>query len=345
MGRRRPLRPFFLFGHMTSRFLTLCGLLLAVSLHPAILKAQVFQFGKVGLDADIEHTFRFQNEGSEPLEIKEVQLTPPLVVTKMTGRVEPGATGSVTVRLEKPHKKGEFEGAVVVYFKADARKPLAFQVEGQIVPPVDFIPFAQFFVSTERGAPKTASIEVVNHAPEPFEIRQVQHGSGRFTTELQTLEPGRRYRLSLTLNGDGPAGNSTDLITLRTSSREHPYLEVKASTIIRERVYAFPDAVQFGQISTDYLKARPQMVGFLAQTIMVYQAGGKGFQISAETDVPFLRLYTHQANFKDRYAIQVAVVPEKLKSGEVNGSIVITTNDPQFPRLVLPVTGVIEGNW
>ena len=44
------------------------------------------------------------------------------------------------------------------------------------------------------------------------------------------------YRLSLTLKGDGPAGRLDDTITLVTSSREHPFLEVQAHTKLNERV-------------------------------------------------------------------------------------------------------------
>ena len=66
------------------------------------------------------------------------------------------------------------------------------------------------------------------------------------------------YRLSLTLKSDGPAGRLDDTITLVTSSREHPFLEVQAHTKLNERVHTFPDSIDFGTISIDYLKAHPE---------------------------------------------------------------------------------------
>ena len=48
---------------------------------------------------------------------------------------------------------------------------------------------------------------------------------------------------------------------------------------------------------------------------------------------------------KDRYQIEVVVVPEKLESGEVDGAILIVTNDSEFPRLRVPVKAVVEGRW
>ena len=87
--------------------------------------------------------------------------------------------------------------------------------------------------------------------PDPLEVLRVENPSTRFTTELETVEPGRHFRLRLTLKGEGPAGKTTETV----------------------------------------------------------------------------------------------VVPEKLESGEVDGAIVIVTNDSEFPRLRVPVKAVVEGRW
>ncbi len=308
-------------------------------------RPETFDFGTIGIEDEWQHVFQFKNSSSEALEIKDVQLTPPLVVTKMPVRVRPGESASITVRLEKPREKGEFRGSVVINFKNEASNPLVFWVLGKVVPPIEFDPFPMFFVSTQRGHEKTASLEVISHEPETFEILRAEHSSSRFTTGVETLEQGRRYRVSLTLKGDGPAGRMADTITLVTSSRQHPFLEVRANTNLNERVHTFPDTIDFGTLSTQYLKASPQAVASLTVSLMVYQDGGKDFQISAATDIPFLQLSTFQADLKDRYEIRLAVAPEKLKSGEVSGALVIVTNDPEFRRLTIPVRAVIEGSW
>ena len=137
----------------------------------------------------------------------------------------------------------------------------------------------------------------------------------------------------------------TDTVTLVTSSEQHPFLEVRANTWVKERVYTFPDEMDFGRIQTEALKSSPQMLHFLTQTLMVYQVAGEDFQISASTDLPFLRLTPVRSSMKDRYQIEVAVVPEKLESGEVDGAVVILTNDTEFPRLRVPVKAAVEGRW
>jgi Protein of unknown function (DUF1573) len=306
------------------------------------LEPQFVNFGEIVITEEWQHTFRFENDGSEALEIADVQLTPPLVVTKMTVRVQPGEIGSVTVSLGKDREKGEFQGTVSVSFRNEAARPKVFEVLGKVVPPIEFDPFPMFFVSTLRNQPKTVSIEVISHVSELFEIQSVKHTSSRFTTDVQTLQAGRRYRLSLTLRGDGPAGRSSDTITLVTSSREHPLLEVYAHTNINERVHTFPDMIDFGTISTEFLRAHPEAAGSLTKELMVYQEGGKNFQITAKTDLTFLELSSFQANLKDRNELRVTMLPEKLKPGEVNGTIVIVTSDPAFRQLTIPVRAVIK---
>ena len=306
---------------------------------------KTFDFGTVGLEEDWQHTFEFENKGSVALEIKDVNLTPPLVVTKMPVRIPPGQRGSFAIRMETPRDNGDFRGAVVVNFKGEGSEPLVIRVIGKVVRPIEFDPMPVFFLSTQRGQPKTASIELVNNESDPFEIMRVENSSTRFAVEAETLEPGRRYRLSLTMKGDGPAGRMVDTITVVTSSRAHPFIEVRANTNLNERVHAFPDAIDFGSISTASLKSGSQAAEALSTSLMVYQEEGKDFRIIAETDVPFLRLSVSQADLKDRYEIRLTLVPEKLRSGPVNGTVVILSNDQEFPRMTIPVKAMIEGSW
>ncbi len=307
--------------------------------------SNVHDFGVILLSAKMEYTFEFHNDRSEILEIRDVQLTPPLVVTRMPSRVQPGADGRITVNLREPRRKGEFKGSVVVNFANPSAAPLTFWATGRLVPPVDFDPFPAFFVSTQRGVKKTASLDIVNHEIEPLQIPNVIHDSSRFTTELETLQRGRRYRLSLVLNADAPAGQENKIITLQTSSRDHPTLQVKANVKVNERVYTFPTEIGL-EVNTILLKVRPDLVASLSQELTVYQTGGTDFQIfSAQTDVPFLRLTPYQAQLKDRFGIKVDIIPEKLKAGEIKGSIIIVTNDAEFPQLNVPVTAVVEGGW
>jgi uncharacterized protein DUF1573 len=306
---------------------------------------QVFEFGKVGEHQTVEHTFSFVNSGPEPLEILNVQLSPPLVVTKWTRQIAPGETGSVTVRLGTPREQGPFRGGLVVNFKNKEAATRRFALRGTVVAPIEFVPLRGFFVSAPRGEPKEASIEIIVNESEPLQIVRVESPSAQFTTELETITEGKHFRLTLKMNPYAPPGRANETITLVTSSNDHPFIEIQANTWIKERVYSSPDTLDFGQIVTSELKVKPQLASFLSETLMVYQIGGKDFQAQVYTNVPFLHLVPARSPLKDRYQIEVTVIPEKLKAGEVNGFIYISTNDAERPQIAVPVKAVIQGSW
>src|SRR5439155_24118948 len=110
-----------------------------------------FDFGTLGGEDEWQHTFRFENSGSEPLEIKDVQLTPPLVVTTMTSNVQPGKSAIVAVRLDRPRENGEFQGTVAVNFSSQPSNPLVFEVVGKIISSIEFFSLFMFYVSIYLG--------------------------------------------------------------------------------------------------------------------------------------------------------------------------------------------------
>ena len=92
------------------------------------------------------------------------------------------------------------------------------------------------------------------------------------------------------------------------------------------------------------VKANPSFTQKLAQTLMVYRKGNDRFEVGVRSDLEVLDLHAERGPLGDRWQVTVALKPGLLKTGPVNGSIVIETNDPEFPRLRVPVTGEIAPN-
>ena len=293
----------------------------------------------------IEPDYVLRNEGAAPLRLQKADMTPPLRSTKLPAVVERGGEAVLRFRLDTSQvnfSSGPYEGQVVLYTNDPTQPEILLTFQGKVVPPIEFDPFPAFFVSTVRGQPKAASIQILNRQPEPLDILRIDSPSKRFAVNLQTLEPGRRYRLELTLPGEGAAGKKIDTITLFTSSERRPVLKIPANTRITERVYTAPEQLDFGLISEAKLQSNPKLLEQLAQTLMVYQVGGKDFQVSVQTDVPFLRLSPERSPFQDRYQVAVSVNPENLTFGPVNGSVTISTNDPEFPQVVVLVSAFVD---
>jgi len=152
----------------------------------------------------------------------------------------PGTEGTIHFKLDTVNLAGKFQGAIVVFLNDPAlpQAPLAF--EGTIVPAVELSPRPAFYVAGLRGRGGQAAIEIVNHESEPLQIERIENPTERFTTQLETLEPGQHYRLTLNLKPDN--------ILIATSSKRAPTLKVAANTYLFERVRTFLDVVDFGTV-------------------------------------------------------------------------------------------------
>ena len=304
-----------------------------------VFSETAFDFGRVVRGEPIEHEFIVRNDGTTPVRVLRASMTPPILATRMPGVIPPGTTAHIATRLDTAQLQGAFQGELVVHLDDPSRPEVALSFEGEVVGQVEVAPMPALFVVGQRGRGAASSVELINHEAEPLQILDVQHSQDAFSTTLEPLVPGRRYRLTVTLRPDGPGGRRSDPILIRTSSRTVSSIRIVAHTNLRNRVYVFPDSVDLGSFELARAKSELSLLADVAQTLMVYQVDGTDFQIRLDTDVPGLRLKSERGPAGDRHQITVQLEPGKLRAGDVEGSIRIRTNDPQFPQVLVPVHG------
>lgn len=290
----------------------------------AVVDEETFHFTPVEQGAPLVHTFVVRNTGTAPLRILALELSPGLRLGRMPAHVAPGGHVDVRVVVETAWISGEFEGYIGLRVNDPDRPMITLTLIGTVVMPVEFKPFAAFFASGQRGTGGQDTIELVTHENVPLRLVGVDAPTDRFSIQWHALEPERRYRVTLTLHPDAVAGERQDVVFLRADDGRR--FRVVANTRVRERVYAFPDAVNFGSDEVS-----------LSQTLMVYQAGGSGFQATFSTDVPGMSIAAEPGPRGDRWQATLTLPPHALVTPLV-GSVVIQTNDPEFPRLIVPVS-------
>ncbi len=308
----------------------------------ALLAESGFDFGSVLHGSQIEHGFRIKNQGPGPLRLGSLRLTPPLEAKRMPLQIPPGDEESIVLSLDTSGLMGSFDGEAVVNLSDPTLPEIRFAFKGTVKPPIELLPMFAFFVTTQRGQPEENSIEIAGYEQEPLVILKVDHPTDRFTTRLETMQAGRRYRLTLAIKPDGPGGNHTEMIRLHTSSLTAPILEIPANTHLRERIYTFPDQIDLGSLPLSLLVRDPSAAGKLARTLSLYQVGGSNLEADFSTDLPMVRVVAERGWKGDHYHATVVLIPEKLRAGPLSGSIHIRTNDPEFPALSVPLTGTIQ---
>lgn len=267
-------------------------------------------------------------------------MTPPLVAKGITRVVPPDGNVQFTLVLGKERNPGIYKGLVRINFEDGVLDPVVFAIEGFIIPPIEFKPKPAFFIATHSEKQKTASIEVINHREQPLMLTAANSDSDRFTTKLETIEPGQHYRLSLILDGTAKPGRKTEYIFLQADPPMERPLQVQANTIIRERVYTFPEVVDLGglpfPVATDV-----NVVQSLSQTLMVYRPGTTDFEIEASVDLDYITVESERGPDGDRFQLTLTLIPEKVIPGKIEGLVLIKTNDDRFKTLEVPVSGHI----
>ena len=315
----------------------------AVAQKPPVLAGQPsFNFGKVLRGAALEHTFTIVNDSGSPLYVKRVRLTPPLLPVHLPKQIPAGGQAEVRVKLDTKDVGGLYEGSVLLSFDDPKIDDVELTVTGRVILPLEADP-PVIVLTAQRGEKAEASVEIINHDAEPVIIDPPIYLPSHFTMRLETLEPGRRYRLTLVMDPNGPAEKNKQTILLKTNSKIARELTIAAYTYLHERVYTFPDIVELGGLRLEDIRRGPDLVKRTAQTLMVYRKGTADFQAKFSTDIPQMVIGAERGPMGDRYQLTVSLAPGKLEAGTIRGNIFIDTNDKEFPRLTVPVVGEIIG--
>ncbi len=298
-----------------------------------------FQFGKVAMGSTVEHTYIVRNTGDAPLRMSNVTMTPPLRPVKLQATIAPGQEAQLKFALDTKQLSKEFDGRIVLATDDPKAPQLEMRFSGEVLPSLEVTPRPVVVLVAQKGQPTASELELVNHEPDPVQITDIQFPKERVGVRSQVIEEGRRYKLDFILSSSAATGRHENFVVLHTTSKLTPEVRIALFTYVRERVYTFPDSVDLGQLSLKEIRADNRLPEKAAQTLMVYQSGGKQFRISVHTNVPGLVLTADPGPKGDRYQITAKLGVGMTQPGPIKGEIVIETNDKEFPKLVVPVHG------
>ncbi len=310
---------------------------------PIELSEKQYEFYAVG-DEPVSHSFYFTNWTGETLQVSSITVSEPIGFVFASPKVASGKTGYVDFRVTEPRVIGDYEGEIKIGFKNRSVSNLTYRITGKFAAAIELSPLPAFFVATQKGKEKSASLDIFNRTKQPVKILKADSTSERFDLNLKTVAEGEHYVLTLNMKTNALPGRTAEPITVSTSDPARPTLRIMANTVVREQVYTFPESIDFGQIDLKDVQANEQISGSLSQTLTIYQTDGVDFSVTAESDIPFLKLDLERGENGDRYQVRVDVDPEKFSAGQVQGSIFLKTNDKEISQLEIPVKGTIIAN-
>jgi hypothetical protein len=318
----------------------LLPLLFAAAVTESLSAAESFDFGRVARGTAVKRDFALANDEETEKSISRVEVTEHVQPMIDFESIRPGEQGQLRILIDTAKlPDGPYQGQVAIHWHGSSEVDRV-DISGEIYSPVSIAPGPVVFLVSTRGKPLSRTVDLHNYTDTPLEPPVLEHDESRFTSTLETVAAGRHYRLVFSIRPDGPGGRHRDKVRIRSSHRNARDIELVVNTFLRERVYTFPEAIDLGALPISVASDRSS-VATLAQTLMVYRPDTTDFQATVTSSLDVIDLRAERGPAGDRYEVTLTLVPERVRPGAISGVIRISTNDPEFELLEVPLSGHI----
>jgi hypothetical protein len=161
--------------------------------HALEWKTESISLKTVPLQKTTETAFEFTNTSAKPVTIKSVDTSCDCLEASPSATViAPGASGRITARFTVGDRFGLYHRTIIVSTD-EGTPPVALSVELDVPEAATLSPRS---VEWKIGAPANEqAVEIAVTDGVTLDLTSVQATSDAFTTRLETVEAGRKYRL------------------------------------------------------------------------------------------------------------------------------------------------------
>jgi hypothetical protein len=171
----------------------------------AVIADTVFNFGDVYRGEIISQIFVIRNDGDAELKLTDFKSGCGCEVTSWDKSIPPGKQGNATLEVQTVSQFGEISKTATLFTNDPDRPTIVFTLiarildgaptrQGRYIGPVFLSPDWRGALYARPG--KKASTEFsITADNKPVKILRVEGGSQHFNSRVETIEPGRSYKL------------------------------------------------------------------------------------------------------------------------------------------------------
>ncbi|MBD3334890.1 MAG: DUF1573 domain-containing protein [Candidatus Eisenbacteria bacterium] len=336
---------------MLIRFLRRCGTaVLALSLLGSVLPAGAdpldgpavqFDYREVNLGvmpqkAGRDTVFTFRNSGNQDLRILDVKTSCGCTAALASESIiPPGGRGTIEVHFDSKRFKGTVAKTVKVMTNDPGEPESKLRVLATVKPLLNVDPERIDFGLVQLGENPARRIRIASEKGKNLQINEVDFSRELFDSELSSVAhpDSEVYVLELRVADSPPLGAFRQEVRITTSL---PDLKPVIVPVRGEVIHHF--------------RVRPAMLNlgsFRAgdaprQVLSVTRIGQSRYEVeSVECGHPKIRLQLEYDESDESYRISTMVEPG-IEPGRIDSRIVVHTNDPDQPRLMIPLLGYVK---
>ncbi|MCH7870097.1 MAG: DUF1573 domain-containing protein [Planctomycetes bacterium] len=310
------------------------------------LSAEVWDFGEVIYGDTPSQVFTITNEGDADLIIDRVKGSCSCTVPKLKVKLlKPGESTEVTVNFNTKKRQGQISTLVQIRSNDPLRPLLSYRVKGTVNRLIGLKPTSISLSGLKRDELMSGTIRITNQSGEPIKPEFKSINSDYFDVTINEVEAGKIYDVVVNTKPPIPYGRTRGVIEIATGNARQPEIKIPVNANVRARVSVTPPIVFVPKQTKSPSKRRIRVRYF--GTDENFQVLSVESSDSTKLPVTLLPLSDEQktpsrlpAAFRPKIERVISVeVPAGAELGDDGLEIVIYTNDPEFEKLVVPVTG------
>jgi len=306
----------------------------------AVFSPTEYDFGGIRRGDKIARSFQLRNGGDAALQFIGVRFSMPGMTVRLPASVAPGGDATIVLEWTTDRVQGSVRGVALVETNDPRARSIALALIGIVHGPLDITPLPAVFLSAFRGEDVHRELMLRSNQPEPVALRLAENRGVHYEAELQTVEPGRVWRLTVRPAGETAPGRYDETLELESTDAAIGTVRLPVHVLVKADVYANPDEIDFGDIPLDRLHTQSPALPFLEQTALVKKRDGAFRLVGIRSDLNALDIRaTPASSASGTFRIDVGLRSEALQPGSLDGTISIDTDDPAFPRLTIRVRG------
>jgi len=300
------------------------------------VSAQVWDFGEKWAGEKAETTLILKNVGAAPLHIRRVQSSCGCTAARLSSKVlQPGRSEELGISYNT-RKRGENVRQKILVFSDDRANPVTMiQVRGRVRQLLALDPPGGLrFGTLGRDEVVSKAVRIECTYAEPVRLRLKETRFDHFDVQLEEIEAGKRYELSITTRPPLPGGRLNASARLLTGLEIIPEFPVRISGSVRSPVAVMPHKLYVAGYAEKAAPRTLRVVSRRAEPLEIKRVSASVPAIKAEILPPMPR--APGAATGNTALIRVTLPPASEIPAQ-GAQITITTNDGEYPELVVPV--------
>jgi hypothetical protein len=301
-----------------------------------VFQEMLYDFGTVEQGDQVNHLFKFTNQGSRDLRIESVKTpcgcTAAVISSEVTA---PGQEGTISATFDTSRFFGESVKTVSVHSNDPLQPVTTLTLQGAIAVEVAVEPAQLYLGRVRRGAEATHTIELLHDANKPITITEATVASPLVSLRSEDLEKDGKKgkKLFVTLRKDAPLGRISTDITVTTTSQKHPTLTIPVFGHIEGDLLVQPPQVSFGVVRKGDTKQH-------AITIKS-RSSNPVRVVRTQSSTPMVIAEIATIKDGEEYHLTLKVNPEGTP-GPIRGEVQVFTDHPVEKVLSVPVYGMLS---